>query len=487
MSTVVYLENQNIQIVTGSQGSKSVACKQTYSLVTPEGSTINGMIMDKAAFTEFLKAQWKELGLPTKNVILVTNSNKYVGKTIEMPTMNKQKTKKFISREYADTGRSENSIFGYATLGKGEGKLKRIYAEAVAPELIKDYGEAFEKAGIKLSAIYSDDTSLINFVQKTIGQYKKTFLFIVAGANTFTLLLWVNGSFYHYNMSRCFHAAGTIEYAEDLARVISQRIQFMQANQLEEHLEKIYIAGVEMDELSFYMGIIQEVGIHVEVEAFASKSIVGADRAFSMIHGIAGLFKQEKNSDFLPAYIQSQKKNVDEATAAEKRRIILTITLPLLMMVMIFFAAYTTKRNKQAELDRLVAKNSDPVRMMDAAMYDELDSRNGFLTMQYESIQNLKADIATYPLGNSKVKKAFEKSADGIATINFTAFDAKEGQVNLTAKAASVMEINTFIKKLTQDETFKTVDYTGYEYLEDEGVWSIKVKCTLAEAAGREE
>ena len=243
MSTVVYLSNQIIQIVTGNQNGRTVAVKNSYTLETPEGSTINGMIMNVELFTNFLREQWKRNNLPTKDIILVINSTKFVGKSIELPNLNKAKTRQFISREYADIGKNEGSIYGYASLGSGQGKLKRIYAEAIDPDFINDYTEIFGKSGIKLSAIYSCESTLIKFVEKTVALICKTFLFVVASDNSFTIIIWVNGSFYHYNLSRCFHDEGTAEYAEDLARTVSQMSQFLQANQIEYHLvnKKIFL------------------------------------------------------------------------------------------------------------------------------------------------------------------------------------------------------------------------------------------------------
>ena len=46
-------------------------------------------------------------------------------------------------------------------------------------------------------------------------------------------------------------------------------------------------------------------------------------------------------------------------------------------------------------------------------------------------------------------------------------------------------DINKFIKKLMEEPIFSEVNYTGYEWSDNEAKWNISVTCTLAESAGR--
>ena len=87
MSTIVYLSNQQVQVVTGSPGKAKIRIEQSFEAQAPEGSIINGIVMDTEAFAEFMKEFFRMNKLPTKDVTLVVNSSKFVGKTIEMPAM----------------------------------------------------------------------------------------------------------------------------------------------------------------------------------------------------------------------------------------------------------------------------------------------------------------------------------------------------------------------------------------------------------------
>ena len=85
MSTVIYLANQQIQVITGTPGNRKISVADCYTEDAPDGSIINGMIMDADAFVSFMQNFWTTHNLPTKDVILVINSTKFIGKNIEMP------------------------------------------------------------------------------------------------------------------------------------------------------------------------------------------------------------------------------------------------------------------------------------------------------------------------------------------------------------------------------------------------------------------
>lgn len=487
MSTVIYLSNQNVQIVTGTQSGAGVSLKNFFNLETPEGSTINGMIMNAEAFVAFMKEEWKKNNLPTKDVILVVNSSKFAGKVIEMPSMGAKKTRKFISGEYADIGRNEGSIYSSIAIGKGEGKLKRIYAEAIEPDFINEYIETFNEIGIKLSAIYSAESTLIRFVEKTAAARCDTFLFIVVTANTFTVILWINGGFYHYSLSRCFQTPGTVEFAEDLGRTISQMNQFLQAHQIEHHFKKIFISGVEDEDLKYYITVFEEMGIHTPVEGFKFGAGSSPVVVQSMIQCVSGLYKQDKTENFLPLCIEAIKKGTgDSAESPMKTIAIASIGGTLVLMLLVYTVCAVINKQKQSELDAIVEYNNQPARLLELARYDEITYRNSFLNAQFNAIDGLEQNLVTYPTGNTEVMNVFYDCAGDIATLSFGNFNAEEGYISVVAQASVVEDINAFIKKLTEQKIFTKVDYTGYTYQEDTGLWNIMVSCTLAESAGKE-
>ena len=55
MSTVIYLANQQIQVITGTPGNRKISVADCYTEDAPDGCIINGMIMDADAFVSFMQ------------------------------------------------------------------------------------------------------------------------------------------------------------------------------------------------------------------------------------------------------------------------------------------------------------------------------------------------------------------------------------------------------------------------------------------------
>jgi Tfp pilus assembly PilM family ATPase len=482
MSTVIYLSNQQIHIVDGKRG-KTATVNKFYSYPAPQGTIINGIIMDSETFGAFLKEKWAENKLPVKDVNLVVNSTKFVGQNMEIPKMSDDKTLEYIRRGFSNIDRSEEKLYGFVRLDASAKKMHRLYAESVSPDFLKDYINFFEGIGIKLKGIYSGEGSLISLLNNTLAKTNKTFLVMISDSMTLTTVLYVNKVFTYYNSARCFHEPGSEDYAQDLTRSASQIRQFMQANQLEAELETIYLAGVEDRDLSFYKTIMAEYGVQTKIDIFTdNRNIKGSDgiHAQKYIYAASGLFESGIGSNYIIRY-QSKKEEKKNGSNA-KYFIILAITL--IVMIMVFVIALLNKKKKENELEEIESYNNSATIQMQVSEYDELTARNSFLIGQYLSIANINENLDTYPWATSSVQSHIFKLANGYATVTLTSCNADTGTTNMDVKASNVQKINEFITILKGQKIFHDVTYTGYSYSNEE-LYHVNVSCTLEEAIGR--
>lgn len=484
MSTVIYLANQQIQVVTGSLKNRKICIENRLEAEAPEGSIINGIVMDTELFIEFMKEFKTAHKLPVKDVILVINSTKFTGKTIEMPELNEKKTAEFIVREFADL-QKENCLYSYLPLGAVKGKTKRVYAESIEPDFIKDYIDIFREIGIQLKSIVSGESSLIGLTAMTIGAVQRTFSLIIADSNILTTILWIDGSFYYFNNTRCFHEQETEEYAADVARSVSQIVQFMQAHQIEQQMESIVIAGIDRDNLSMYQRAVAQMGIQTPVQVFEASTLVasGETEGQKCLRSAGGLAINLKHQDFLKQYtLGAKKKNGAKKHVARQVIVILVVFLFVLIAVV---SLYMMLLSRKAELRQLDEYNSSPEIINSISEYDMQSNKNRYLNAQRDAITSLNDHLLTYPVFDSGMIAQIEACAKGYATVSVEAFDAAEGTIQMTASSDSVDQINRFISKLNANEIFETVNYTGYTYNDSTSNWDINVTCTLAEAAGR--
>ena len=484
MSTVVYLANQQMQVVTGNLKNRKICVEQSFEAEAPEGSIINGIVMDTELFVDFMKEFWAAHKLPAKDVTLVVNSSKFTGKTIEMPELNEKKTYEFIAREFADL-RKENCLYSYLPLGAAKGKTKRLYAESIEPDFIKDYVEIFREIGVQLKSIVSGESSLIGFTAMTVGKAYQTFSLIIADSSILTTILWIDGSFYYFNSTRCFHEQETEEYATDVAKSVSQLIQFMQAHQIEQQMECIVIAGIDRENLPMYQNAVDQMGIPAPVQLFESAALTasGDTDGQKCLRSASGLSINGKTQDFLKQYTAGAKKKKGQQKQLGVQIIVILVVLGI--MLVLITGLFITYMMRKAEFKRLDDYNNSPEVISGVTLYDMMNRENTHLKAQRDAILSLDDNIQTYPVFDSDMMARIEACAKDYATLEFQSFDAADGTVQMIASSDTVDKINCFISDLNQQDIFETVDYTGYTFNETTTNWDIHVTCTLAEAAGR--
>ncbi|MCR5420194.1 MAG: hypothetical protein K6E98_04230 [Lachnospiraceae bacterium] len=486
MSTVVYLANQQIQVIEGKRAGKGAALIKRYlTLEAPEGSVINGVVTDEDGFSEFIKAAWKEAKLPVNDVILIINSTKFVGRTLELPVLNEKTTYEYIAREFAEVGKEVDQIFSYIPIGKTENKMNKYYVEGVESDYVRDCVSLFLKAGLKISAVYSDGSNLITLCGATSAKKHQTFVLLVADAMTLTTILWVNGAFNYGNTVRCFFDQGTPEYAADVARSVSQLIQFLKSNQSEAVLESIEIAGIDPADLSMYAEAISEQGTDAPVSLYSLYGLQASDPGLQRyLHTISGFYGKYKTQDFLSKAMHHKKASKHKGLN-DTVKLFIPAFIVFIIMAIVFTVMYIVKISKNRELQALNEFNESPEVMMNVSLFDAIEQRTNFLLAQYNAIKEIDEDILTYPCGNTEVMQVFRTCAAGYAEIELGAFDARNGTLSIEAKAAEVERINKFIKRLMEDPTFSDVNYTGYDYVDSDNMWKINITTTLAESVGR--
>lgn len=488
MSTVMYISNKQIQVVTARGSGLSAKPLQAYTMASPEGSVINGMIMDPEALAPFIKGFFAHNKLSTKDVSLVVNSSKIAGKRIELPSMNPSKTLEFVAREFNDMARDETApVYFYTNLQTEKGsKVNKIYAESVEAEFVKDYIDLFSAAGINLKGIYSSEGTMIRLIEQFAGKRHKTFVVQVADDNMLTNVLWVDGNFCYYSSQRCFSEPGTEEYFEECVRTLSQLTQFMKANQMDTPIENIYVAGIKGIDMDSYRSLTSGSRIDANVDWFDCGLGVKVARRFdltSVLPALGGLMGQVKSNDMLSSYSsRKSEKKMDDFW----RKSFLLIGAVAVVMILLTVWARVTEWKTMQELDIVKQYNENPATLMQLGLYDVAVAELTEGSDRYYSYANIRNAVETYPVFNEKIIEPLERCAAGYAEIEITSFDADGGSLSFTANSERVQDINKFIARIQEEDIFSSVSYSGYSLNGKDNSWNIHVTCILAESAGRE-
>ena len=486
MSVSIYLSNQIIQIAVG-QRSRSGSLKRVYSAFAPEGSIINGIVMDADSLGGFLKNFWEENKLPKNEVYLILNSNKIAGKNLEIPNMNPKKTLQFILREFSDMqrGEDENTLAYIQTGVDRNTKLRHVYGESAPKDQLKEFLEIFNNCGIKLKGIISGEGSIIGYAQMKLARNYKTFVLQVANGNLVSNLLFVDGIFKYYSSVRCFNEVGTEGYFEDMARSLNQLWQFMQAQRINSPIERVFVAGISREEMGYYGMTIREQGTEVTCEMVDTGFGVGTGLQYesqNALFAVSGLFDQGPESNFLTHFsLKAEKETGSDPRLAKYGRIVL-ITLGV--MLVLFLTALALRLFRQKKLEELQEYNDGVAPQV--MLYDMEAKKRDSLAAKYNSINAVVQTIDSYPVCNDEIVSILENTAYGYATIEISSFNAEAGKVSFTAKSNDVNDIYKYIDRLFEEDIFSNVEHTGYTYDAKDDSYYIHVDCTLAESAGRE-
>jgi hypothetical protein len=487
MSVSVYFSNQIIQIAVGRRGRRGTL-QRVYTTMAPEGSIINGIVMDSTALAEHMKGFWNAQNLPKKDVYLIVNSNKIAGKNIEIPNLNQKKTLKFIRREFSDMQReeSENTV-AYIPIGYDKKtKLNHIYAELAPKDQLRELMDIFVEIGITLKGIISGEGSIIGYAQMTLAKQSKTFILQVVNGNLVSNVLFVDGEFKYYNSVRCFNDIGTEAYLEDLARSLNQLEQFMQTQKIESAVEKIYIAGTSRDDISYYSQIVREHGVTAPCELVNTGMGTGTElqhESERALFALSGLYDQGSSSNFLSFF--SQKDDKESLLDPQMKRRIITVVSALIFMLICFGVALTMRLIRTSQYEEVRDYNVKPNVVQQTSMYDAEVERRDSMLAKYNSLNTIILTLDSYPVCSDDIIEILENDAKGYAQIEINSFNADEGSVNFSAKATSVNDIYKYIDKLLLEDIFKTVEHTGYTYDSKANLYNIHVNCTLAGSVGR--
>lgn len=488
MSVSVYFSNQIIQIAVGTRGKKG-KLTSVYTTLAPEGSIINGIVMDSDSLGAHIKGFWEQNKLPKKDVYLVVNSNKIAGKNLEVPNMNQKKTLAFIMREFSDMQRedAENTI-AFTPLGiDKKTKVRHLYSEMAPKDQLREFMEIFAGMGISLKGIISGEGSVIGYAQMTLAKKSKTFILQVVNGNLVSNVLFVDSMFRYYNSIRCFNEPGTMEYLDDLARSLNQLEQFMSAEKITSQIERIYVAGTTQDNLQMYNQVVHDHGVEANCELVSTG--LGSNPTLehesqTALFAVSGLFDQGRDSNFLTNF--SAKKDSDKTMDPSTKKRIIVVVSTLILMLVALGVALTLRLVRESKYNEAKEYNKSPSVVMQTMAYDDATEKRDAMLAKYNSINTVVETIESYPVCTDEIIEIIEETARGYADIEILSFDAEQGKVTFSAKAENVNDIYKYIDKLLLEDIFMTVDHTGYSYDDSTSLYDIHVNCTLAESVGRD-
>lgn len=101
-------------------------------------------------------------------------------------------------------------------------------------------------------------------------------------------------------------------------------------------------------------------------------------------------------------------------------------------------------------------------------------------------LENVTANIRSYPLVTSDVFRQLEDCCPDKVSITITGYSSLTGELQFDAVAPDVTDVSQVIETWKTLDIFQSVSFTGYTQNRAQDGYTVKVVCILSETAGRQ-
>lgn len=487
MSVVIYLSNDQIKVIVGTEKGGRATVERTYLAQAPEGSIINGQVTEEEVFTAFLRDFWDKNGLPKKQVKLVLGSAGMVTRMIQVPKMSHKKIMEYLPREFTAVERTKVPVYGYVKMSS-EGSMYQILAAMADKSFLDSHVKRFKDMGIQIGTLAMETMAGIYMFQHLPYLKDKTCMVIVLdGMNLFNVL-YVDGTYYQLSRSRIFSEKGTPSFGIECAKIVSSQQQFLNTRQVEGGITNVYVCG-DFDEEDFEVckDSILQMDENLQVELlYAEPGGVVQFQADSQDCGgfekfvapIGGLLLPENRGSLMYQYRHDPEQLL-------RRRKLAGYLAPSLIAVLALGAAAAVQTfiwfGRANEVDEQFDYMGNPAVMENVAEYDRLLAQNQMLEERMRVIEKTIDSLDSYPVYTSSVKQVIRECAAGLATAEVVSFERSLGMVSVEASSSSADSIHQFVERLeSRTDLFDEIYYDGFDFDERSGLWKTSVKSYLA-------
>lgn len=480
----VYLGNKYIRAVEGNMSGNRLHIKRAYETVDNKGAIINGIIVDEAALGELIGGMWDAYKLPKKDVNLVLESTQFHTRTMQVPKMKDDKKLEYIEREFTGIGSMESLVYGYFRSKKiSKGKMELITAMATPREYAEQFVSIFKKLGIQLTGMESVNASMNRMIDMLSQIKGKTCIMQFVSDMNLTSILYYNGAIETSNVKRLFAEPGSPAYIVEIARAVTNIMQFAKTQSIDGQITDVFVAGIAGGDMDIYEDSISNINPDLKVSQLTGGDKITVDKREDEYEifsknalAIGGLIRAEEGSDII-----SRIKYTQEELDARNKRKKLIVPAAVFCGVLAAISAALFVRNMylSQRLKALTDYNNDPQVIKTCAEYDILNENIGAAEGITGGLQGLTDVLHTYPTPDSPVEDIVTRCAQDTVSASVTGYESGSGVLSIQAKAENVELINKFIDRLSKEETFATVDYTGYAQ-DREGSWNVNVSCVMA-------
>lgn len=462
--TVIVLQDEGILAVTGKTGD------------SPKIEQVTRI--DTEGYGEPV-ALWKEALQKYVNqyhpgsVKLVLPSSYSSGRITRIPYAKGKQLDKMAQQVLKEHFENEIADYGVIQADKKKGII--LCGGGAEKEVLRQFRDIGKEIGLSIAEITIPMEGLLN-VLESVKEYKnKTAIFLFFEESSVTSILYKEGSYHYSTRSRIFSERGTTNFGTEIVRSISGILQFYATTKAGEPITDIYYAGCSNDDFEVCENGIQNLGlaIHPMRDNLRINVEGGAEYALA---GIGAMITGKNKEVNLLKVLASEEKESGKAQVNIRKHLMypgitLVICLAFIVVVMIWNLRTGGQIN---DIEDWINDDQIQQEYQEANAVKEQSEQ---LASELSQVTQMKNNLATYPdLTEEKIAKIVDVGGSDMS-VQIKSLDAESGVLTFNAISRQVIDIPGYISKLQKTGLFSSVDYTGYQYGNEE--YSLELSCVL--------
>lgn len=490
----LYLSGDRIIALEGTVSGKKLTAQKLYIHNFAQPMIADRKIMDVEAYTKALEEFFRKYHLPTSSVNLILTSSMFIIKMITLPVMKPKELMSYIPREFNDVENRKDPIYGCTPVNtvfekesdeqKGR-KYQHIFAAMIEREALDDVYHMAHALKLRVQSVTVNQANNIRLMSRMPQVVDNTCIIQIMQGSTMTNILYIDGNYTYSTTSRLFSEVDTPGYGVEIARSVSNIIQFMKAQQLEAQIKNVFVAGISPDTFTYVDEGIYQIDERIQTDWIRGEGVINWQitdvELTDNISMVSGLLTEKGPTSIRQQYKKHSPRTRAMWAAIRRWSPVAVVAAVMLAAVIVLLVQCVTVSGRIQSAENYL---ENPTVVAEKAEYEQLLSENDLLSRQITYVQGVKEAIKSYPLGSSEVLREFERCVGDLASIEVTSFDSASGTMASSLKSDDVTDINLLISNLTQNDMFTNVEYTGYTY--EENTWTVNVVFILSASVGRE-
>ena len=249
--TSIFFSHRGVKLTQGRMTGSKLRVELCYTAALPPELRGASPYGQEPLLAYFLSSLWTQLDLPRERVTLVLDTDMALTKTMLAPPVKPRQVRQLVRNELAGAVLPDTDyLYDYTPTHPG-GAGGEILAAAAEKSLIYAYAAGFAQAGISLEAIDLALPCAIRLLSQDAVLRRLSYICLIADESNVSTLLFLDGGYHFFNSTTLFAPRGGQEASLEMARAVSNMMQFNTAQRTEREIETAYFCGVSERELSY--------------------------------------------------------------------------------------------------------------------------------------------------------------------------------------------------------------------------------------------